>query len=155
MMIQKKKRAKSIIIRTAADIFTPLAITYGCYVVFHGNSSPGGGFQGGVLIASVVLLVYLGYGLRGVRKRFNTHALHNTETVSELVYVGTALIGVLLGTNFCVNYLFGDKAAESTLLMNHAVGYHVMAGISFLLVLMLTMLDNDDTCDDPEKEGEE
>lgn len=154
-MIQKKKRAKSIIIRAAADLFTPLAITYGCYVVFHGNSSPGGGFQGGVLIASVVLLVYLGYGLRGVRKRFNTHMLHSSETISELVYVGTALMGILLGTNFCMNYIFSGSASESTLLMNHAVGYHVMAGISFLLVLMLSLLDNEETSDDPEKEGKE
>ena len=154
MMIQKKKRAKSIIIKTAADLFTPLAITYGCYVVFHGNSSPGGGFQGGVLIASVVLLVYLGYGLKGVRKRFNTHSLHSTETISELVYVGTALLGVVLGTNFCVNYIFNGKATESTLLMNHAVGYHVMAGISFLLVLMLSLLENDDTSYIPGEEDE-
>ncbi len=154
-MIQKKKRAKSIIIRAAADLFTPLAITYGCYVVFHGNSSPGGGFQGGVLIASVVLLVYLGYGLRGVRKRFNTHMLHSSETISELVYVGTALMGILLGTNFCMNYIFSGNGGESSLLMNHAVGYHVMAGISFLLVLMLSLLDNEETSDDPEKEGKE
>ena len=154
-MIQKKKRAKSIIIRAAADLFTPFAITYGCYVVFHGNSSPGGGFQGGVLIASVVLLVYLGYGLRGVRRRFNTHKLHSTETISELVYVGTALMGILLGTNFCMNYIFSGNGGESSLLMNHAVGYHVMAGISFLLVLMLSLLDNEETSDDPEKEGKE
>ena len=153
-MIRKKKRAKSIIIKTAADLFTPLAITYGCYVVFHGNSSPGGGFQGGVLIASIVILVYLGYGLKGVRKRFNTHALHSSETISELVYVATALMGVLLGTNFCVNYIFGGKVTESTLLMNHAVGYHVMAGISFLLVLMLSLLENEDTSFIPGEEDE-
>ena len=51
-------KKKNIIVRCAADLFLPLACVFGCYVVFHGNTSPGGGFQGGVLIASAILLVF-------------------------------------------------------------------------------------------------
>ena len=43
-------KKKNVIVRCAADLFLPLACVFGCYVVFHGNTSPGGGFQGGVLL---------------------------------------------------------------------------------------------------------
>ena len=63
MKTYKKTHAIS---RCASDLFLPLACVFGCYVVLHGSTSPGGGFQGGVLVASAILLVYLGYGGWGV-----------------------------------------------------------------------------------------
>ena len=65
MKTYKKTHAIS---RCASDLFLPLACVFGCYVVLHGSTSPGGGFQGGVLVASAILLVYLGYGGWGVRR---------------------------------------------------------------------------------------
>jgi multicomponent Na+:H+ antiporter subunit B len=51
----KTFKKKPVIVRSAADFFLPLACVYGAYVVLHGHLSPGGGFQGGVLIASATL----------------------------------------------------------------------------------------------------
>lgn len=143
-MEKKNLKKKSIIVKCASDMFLPLAATFGCYVVFHGSSSPGGGFQGGVLIASALLLVFLGYGAKGVKKYFNEHKIHSSETVAELIYVIIALIGVFAGLNFCVNFVFDGKFLETSMLMNDAVGYHVMAGIMFLLILMLNAMTDDD-----------
>lgn len=150
-----KLKRKNIIVKCAADLFLPLAATFGGYVVLHGSSSPGGGFQGGVLIASAVLLVFLGYGIRGVRQYFNDHHVHSTETVAELIYVVLALLGVCSGLNFCVNFVFDGKFLETSMLMNDAVGYHVMAGIIFLLILMLNAMNEDDDAPAPSGEAEE
>ena len=149
----KKFKTKPVIVRSAADFFLPLACVYGAYVVLHGHLSPGGGFQGGVLVASAILLVFLGYGSLKVRKTFNDHKLHSSETVAEILYVVIALIGVFTGLNFCVNFVFNGQQVDTSVLMNHAVGYHVMGGIICLLAMMLSLLDKDENTSE-EKEGE-
>ena len=151
----KKFKTKPVIVKSAADFFLPLACVYGAYVVLHGHLSPGGGFQGGVLIASAILLVFLGYGSLKVRKTFNDHKLHSSETIAEILYVILALLGVVTGLNFCVNFVFDGLNFDTSVLMNHAVGYHVMGGLICLLAMMLSLLDKDEKNDDPEeKEGE-
>lgn len=136
-------RRKHIIVKCAADGLLPFAVVYGWYIILHGAMSPGGGFQGGVLVAGAVLLVYLGYGLPGIRKLFHTGFLHNSETLAEIAYVCVALAGIIAGFTFCYNFVFPVGREESAMLMNDAVGYHVMAGISCLLILMLEALDRD------------
>ena len=151
----KTFKKKPVIVRSAADFFLPLACVYGAYVVLHGHLSPGGGFQGGVLIASAILMVFLGYGSLKVRKTFNDHKMHSSETVAEILYVVIALIGVFTGLNFCVNFVFNGQQVDTSVLMNHAVGYHVMGGIICLLSMMLSLLGKDEAHTDPEeKEGE-
>ena len=151
MKTYKKTHAIS---RCASDLFLPLACVFGCYVVLHGSTSPGGGFQGGVLVASAILLVFLGYGGMGVKHSFNEHMLHSSETVAEIMYVVIALVGVFTGLNFCVNFVFAGQQVDTSLLMNDAVGYHVMAGITCLLIMMLSVLE-DDKHESPEEKEED
>lgn len=148
----KKFKKKSVIVKCASDLFLPLACVFGCYVVLHGHLSPGGGFQGGVLVASAILLVFLGYGSAKVKQIFSENKLHSSETIAEILYVVIALIGVFTGLNFCVNFVFNGQRVDTSILMNHAVGYHVMGGIICLLIMMLSLLDRDD--DHEEKEDE-
>jgi len=152
----KQFKIKPVITRSAADFLLPLACVYGAYVVLHGHLSPGGGFQGGVLIASAILLVFLGYGSLKVKKTFNDHKLHSSETVAEIIYVVLGLLGIVCGFNFCINFVFDGLGFDTSVLMNHAVGYHVMGGIICLLAMMLSLLDRSDNgSDDSEnKEGE-
>ena len=151
----KTFKKKPVIVRSAADFFLPLACVYGAYVVLHGHLSPGGGFQGGVLIASAILLVFLGYGSLRVKKTFNDHKLHSSETAAEIIYVILGIIGIIGGFNFCINFVFEGLGFDSSVLMNHAVGYHVMGGIICLLTMMLSLLDKNDEDNTPEeKEGE-
>ena len=144
----KKYKKKSIIVKSASDLFLPLACVFGCYVVLHGHLSPGGGFQGGVLIASAILLVFLGYGSTKVKQTFSEHKLHSSETIAEILYVVIALIGVFAGLGFCFNFVFAGQQADTSVLMNHAVGYHVMGGIICLLIMMLSLLDGEEKEDE-------
>ena len=145
-------KKKNVIVRSAADLFLPLACTFGCYVVLHGNNTPGGGFQGGVLVAVAILLVYLGHGASRVGTTFSERMLHSSETMAEIVYVVIALMGIFYGLNFCMNFVFAGFQSETSMLMNDAVGYHVMAGVTCLLIMMLNVLRSDD--DEDEKAGE-
>lgn len=144
----KKFKKKSVIVKSASDMFLPLACVFGCYVVLHGHLSPGGGFQGGVLIASAILLVFLGYGSTKIKQTFSEHKLHSSETIAEILYVVIALIGVFTGLGFCFNFVFAGQRVDTSVLMNHAVGYHVMGGIICLLIMMLSLLTPDEKEDD-------
>lgn len=144
-----RRKARGVIVRYAANLLLPLACTFGGYVVLHGDSSPGGGFQGGVLIASAVLLVFLGYGGRKMSSVFKTGFLHRSETVAEIIYIAIGLIGVLVGLNFAVNFVIEQFHIETAVLMNHAVGYHVMAGVGCLLIMLLGMISVESEGDQP------
>ena len=140
---QKKKTRTTVrpcIVRCGANVLLPLACTFGGYVILHGDSSPGGGFQGGVLVAAAVLLVFLGYGMEKIKKVFKTSLLHSTETLAEIVYIAIGFIGVLVGLGFGVNFVATELKLETAMLMNDAVGYHVMAGVGCLLIMMLGLL---------------
>ena len=56
------RTVKNVIQRCGCDKILPLALVYVAYIILHGHLSPGGGFQGGILMVAVVLLVYLGHG---------------------------------------------------------------------------------------------
>ena len=55
-------RIKRVIQRCGCDAILPLALVYIFYIILHGHLSPGGGFQGGVLMVATMLLIYLGHG---------------------------------------------------------------------------------------------
>jgi multisubunit Na+/H+ antiporter MnhB subunit len=142
-----KLKKKNIIIKCAADFLLPVAAMFGFYVIMHGNSSPGGGFQGGVLVASTILLFYMAYSGKNAEKTFHEGFLHSTETLAEIVYIAVALVGILVGGNFCLNIIlspYSEWAIETTMIMNDAVGYHVFAGIICLLIVMLGLLNNEE-----------
>ncbi|MBP3426954.1 MAG: MnhB domain-containing protein [Clostridia bacterium] len=150
-----RKKALGIIVRYGANLFLPLACTFGGYVVLHGDSSPGGGFQGGVLIAAAVLLVFLGYGSQKLSTTFKESFLHSSETVAEIMYIAIGLIGVIVGLDFAVNMVIDVFEIETAVLMNNAVGYHVMAGVGCLLIMMLGMLSSTEGVAEHEPEDEE
>ena len=150
-----RKKALGVIVRYGANLFLPLACTFGGYVVLHGDSSPGGGFQGGVLIASAVLLVFLGYGSQKLSTTFKESFLHSSETVAEIMYVAIGLIGIIVGLDFATNFVVDTFNIEAAVLMNHAVGYHVMAGVGCLLIMMLGLLSSTEGVAEYHEEDEE
>ncbi len=65
----------SQIIRTIARKLFPFIFLFGFYLTLHGHLSPGGGFQGGVVIGTGVILLGLAYGVRETEKRFKENYL--------------------------------------------------------------------------------
>ena len=153
-MNKKNWQRDDMIVRSLADSYLPIALILGFYVILHGNISPGGGFQGGVLAASGVLLLYLGYGFRGVATAVNMERMHKLEAVGALAYVFFAMLGIFCGYNFCRNVLYnsgdiGDLWSSGTIaLMNYSVGFKVLTGVGFLLLLIIALLSTDEGHED-------
>ncbi|MDO5111352.1 MAG: MnhB domain-containing protein [Clostridia bacterium] len=146
---KKVYRERHVIARTGADIFSPIALVMGMCVILHGNISPGGGFQGGVLVASVVVMIYLAYGYKMAMRTFNLEVLHNCESVAAILYIVIAMIGILSGGVFGQNVFYqigetGELFSGGTIsYMNFAVGFKVLTGIAFLILMMLSILSPD------------
>ncbi len=139
-------KEKNVIIRCGADMFLPFAIAFGIYIILFGTVSPGGGFQGGVIVASAVLLLYLGYGYRIAKKVINTEVLRVGEAIGASLYVILGLAGIFAGRNFAANIWYdngevGDLISAGTItFMGYAVGFKVLTGVGFLILLLLGVL---------------
>ncbi len=153
-------KEQNIIVRCGAGKFLPFAVTFGIYVILFGTVSPGGGFQGGVIVASAVLLLYLGYGYNTLKKAVNSEVLRVNEAIGASIYVILGLLGIVAGANFCRNIFFdngnaGDLiSAGNITFMGYAVGFKVLSGVGFLLLLMLGLLAPDPDDEDAPAEAE-
>jgi multicomponent Na+:H+ antiporter subunit B len=151
--MKKNIKVKNIIVKTAADVFSPIALVFGFYIILHGHLSPGGGFQGGVLVGGAVILIYLGYGYEKTRKVLNMEFIRKNEAVGAIAYTFFGVVGLLYGFNFCRNVFFkvgnpGDLISSGTILfMNYSVGYKVLTGVAFLILLMISLLQPDNNED--------
>ncbi|HPX70469.1 MAG TPA: MnhB domain-containing protein [Bacillota bacterium] len=140
---------KNIVIKCGADAILPFAIVFGFAVILFGSVSPGGGFQGGVITASAVLLLYLGYGTKIAKQAISSECLRVNEGIAAVVYVVLAGIALFMGASFCFNTLkfgsMGEMLAGGTItFMTYAVGYKVLTGVGFLLLMMLGLLAGKD-----------
>ena len=141
-----KKRRDSILI-SCTNLVLPILLTLGLYIIIHGHLSPGGGFQGGVLIAGAIAIIYIGYGFKGVNKGIAANTFKIAEDIGALGFIILAFIGLVGSGVFFGNILKkgnpGDLfSSGSIFLMNFAVGFKVFAGISFLILIMITNLKN-------------
>ena len=144
---------KNIVVKCGADMFLPFAILFGIYIILFGTVSPGGGFQGGVMVASAAILLYLGYGYKTTKAAINTEVLRVGEASGAILYALLGFCGLFVGANFCRNIFFdngavGDLISAGTVtFMGFSVGFKVLTGIAFLLMLLLALLapnaDND------------
>ena len=86
----------SEILESGGGFLFPLIILYGVYIFLHGHLTPGGGFQGGVVIATGFLLLLLSDGVGN----FNHTVMSLVESLSGFIYVLTALAGLVLAAGF-------------------------------------------------------
>ena len=139
-----KKRRDSILI-ACTNLVLPILITLGLYVILHGHLSPGGGFQGGVLIAGALAVIYIGYGKNSALSKSKQKIFKIVEDIGALGFIILAFVGLIATGVFFTNIFDNGTAGElfssgSIFLMNSAVGLKVFAGISFLILVMIALL---------------
>ena len=84
---------------TGARILVPMILLFGAYVFVNGHLTPGGGFQGGAVIASGVLLLLLA----DPGRRFSHRLISGIEAGSGLFYVAVGVLGAVLAGGFLDN----------------------------------------------------
>jgi multicomponent Na+:H+ antiporter subunit B len=88
--------APSPLVRAALPLLVPMIVLLGVYIMANGHLSPGGGFQGGAVLASAFLAIYLA----GLAAPAGDSALKLLESGSGFLYLLTGLAGIALGAAF-------------------------------------------------------
>lgn len=130
-------------VRRYALLVLPVALVTGLYVIAHGQLSPGGGFQGGVVAATALHLLYLGADYRALERvrPLAVYEISDALAVSSYLVLGAA--GVLAGTAFLANTLlpygtFNTLSSGGTVpLLNAAIGMEVASAVVVLLANFL------------------
>jgi multicomponent Na+:H+ antiporter subunit B len=134
--------------------FAPIFL-FGSYIILHGHLTPGGGFQGGAIIGTLMALYLVAFGAMKWKKKL----LSVIESTGLLIFIGTGLLGLTTGY-FFFNFIggtgspiFGEKLFEPIIdgfpansapllssgtvgIMNMAVGLEVIAALTLIIVTM-------------------
>jgi multicomponent Na+:H+ antiporter subunit B len=121
-----------------ASVLTGATVLFGLYVVTHGAISPGGGFQGGVVLATAPLVVFLARDAETFDRIAPGVVLELAEAAGALAYVAIGVIGAIVSGAFLTNVFPlgspGDVlSAGSVLALQCAVGLEVAAALVIVL----------------------
>ena len=130
------------VLQVIARLVVPVILLFGLYVQFHGEYSPGGGFQAGVLFAAGIILYALVFGLDSARTVIAPRVLNAMPAIGALIFGGVGLVTLLLGGNYLdYNQLGTDPVAAQHLgIMLVEIGVGVTVA-SVMLVLYFTFAE--------------
>jgi multicomponent Na+:H+ antiporter subunit B len=132
----------SKIIRTIAQKLFPFIMLFGFYLISHGHLSPGGGFQGGVVLGTAIILLALSHGIEQTEKIFKGRWLNMLEKLGILTLIFLGFLGIFFGYSFLGNFLPlgkpGQIASGGLMLpFNIAIGIKVAAGVSAIFYALI------------------
>jgi len=128
-MIRTKDNPIVILI---SRMVSPFIMLFALYIIFHGHYSPGGGFQGGTMLAASILLIRLAMGTEIAQLQFKKSWGTPLGSIGVLIYFATGLTAMLWGGAF-LNYEFlpfaglpSSLRSTGILLVEIGVGLAVM-----------------------------
>ena len=132
----------SKIISTIAQKLFPFIVLFGFYLISHGHLSPGGGFQGGVVLGTAIILLALSHSIEQTEKKFKSRWLNMLEKLGILTLIFLGFLGIFLGYSFLSNFLPLGKPGQIAsgglmLLFNIAIGIKIAAGVSVIFYALV------------------
>ena len=94
------RESDDVIVKAVARLLVPFIVVYALYVVMHGHYSPGGGFQGGVILAAAFVLLGVSHGLEKTRRRMSEKVAGVISSIGVLIYGGIGVLCLILGGNY-------------------------------------------------------
>ena len=132
------------IIRFVTRQLVPFIQLFALYVVAHGHYSPGGGFQGGVILGASFILLAISYDSRmiiGIMSERSNILLGN---IGVLLYAGIGFLCLLLGANF-LDYSMLSKvlpATDKIMARSHGIlGIEISVAIAVMAIVVSIYLN--------------
>jgi multicomponent Na+:H+ antiporter subunit B len=92
-------------LRVAGALLVAPVLVLGAYVVTHGQLTPGGGFQGGVVLASAALLIYAAGQAVAAERVHPVSAVELVEAVGALAFALVAIAGIVAAGALLANFI--------------------------------------------------
>ena len=89
-----------LILRVITKLLVGTIMLFALYVQFHGDYSPGGGFQAGVIMAVAFILYGIVFSLDQVQRVLPPWIVHKLVALGVLLYAGTGIVSLFMGYNY-------------------------------------------------------
>ena len=136
------------IVKTISSWVKVLIFLFGIYIILFGHLTPGGGFAGGVILASSYVLLMLAFGRKVAEENLSLSIASKLDCVGALLFIVIAVCGLYYGSffvNFVHQHWFAGKdttlnlvSAGTIPLSNIVIGLKVGASL-FLVILTLSI----------------
>lgn len=127
-----------LVVKTTCRLIVPFSQLFALYVIAHGHHSPGGGFQGGVILGASIILYAIANNMRASLTRVSEKLAVLLCGLGVLLYAATGALSFFLGGNFL------DYGALSKLLGVGAVAARsqgiLMVEIGVAITVMAVMV---------------
>lgn len=151
-------KGMTVIVKTISSWVKVLIVLFGIYIILFGHLTPGGGFAGGVILASSYVLLMLAFGRELVKKNMPLSLSSKLDCIGALAFGMMAILGIVFGGGiFFKNFLseYGEYfkliSAGTIPLSNIAIGVKVGASL-FLVIFILSMFRRDSSTDEKESD---
>ena len=152
-----KDEGLSLIVQNIVSLLFPLALIFSFYIILFGHVTPGGGFQGGAVGASAVVMLIVAFGAKKIHEKMGHDNMSIVESTGALIFILTGLIGLIVASTFLSNFLVGTSlfgeipswgsnpgilnSGGILPILNIAVGMKVIAGLSAVVLLMALAME--------------
>lgn len=131
-------------VKTIARILAPFILLYGLYIIAFGHLTPGGGFPGGVMIATGYVMLVIALGAREAKSALSRKVSGVLDSVGALAFLLLALLGLWVGGTFFLNFIQKEHPgsphevfnAGIVPLANVAIGLKVMACLAAVFLIL-------------------
>jgi multisubunit Na+/H+ antiporter MnhB subunit len=136
----------TVIVKTISGWVKVLIFLFGINIILFGHLTPGGGFAGGVILASSYVLLMLAFGRRFVQENLPLPLASRLDCLGAFLFATVAVLGLVFGGSFFVNFLYRKYLPGQALhlvsagtipLSNLAIGLKVGASL-FLVIFALS-----------------
>lgn len=135
-----------VILKTTARLIVPFVQLYGIYIILHGHLTPGGGFAGGALIGTSLILYTLVFGTKRAERKFSHRMSAIAESGGLLLILVIGLVGLFNAGRFLTNLEAGFLKGEAGTLFSAGFIPILMIGIgikvaSTMITLFHTLIE--------------
>lgn len=136
----EEQEGMTLIVKTIGRLVINFILLFGIYIVLYGHLTPGGGFPGGVIVATAFILLMLSFGRRIALRKFGDMAASLLDNIGALSFLVVALLG-FVGGYFFLNFInhgrpFDLFSAGTLPLSNIAIGLKVSASLYGVFVAL-------------------
>jgi multicomponent Na+:H+ antiporter subunit B len=132
-----------LIVKTTCRLIVPFIQIFALYVIAHGHHSPGGGFQGGVILGAAMIVFAIAFNLRSAIQRMGERSTLILSALGVLIYAATGTLCMLLGLNYLdYSALAGVLGVDPVTARSHGILIvEIGVGIAVMAV-MVTLYTN-------------
>ena len=123
----------TVIKETTTRILLPFLLLYSIYIITHGHLTPGGGFQGGVLLASSIILVCVVYGLKKAEHIIKEKTSHRVEVLAGVTLAFLVVFEFFIRKNLIMTESVFKVWSGGEIMILNVVG-GMMVVTAFLLI---------------------